>query len=300
MRFVIVGGLGFIGRNLSRYLCEVGHEVFVTTRRKRVKEEGCPNIVRWRVLEEHIPSPIKETDVLVNLAGENIFSFRWSEEKKRRIVNSRVGVIEKLVHEYWDSPPSVFLQASAVGYYGDRGDEKLTESSQKGEGFLADTAELIEKVASSLEPQGTRVVLMRLGLVLGRDGGLIKQLRLMEKTRMCFYIKHAYNWWSWIHIHDVSRAIAYLVENKDISGPVNITAEEPERMIIFMNKACEAMKTKVRIGIPRKLVLSFMGEMAKEGILSSQYVYPQRLVDSGFKYEFPEINLALEDIFKKP
>ncbi len=289
MRILIAGGSGFIGSHLSSYLSKKGHQVLIVS---RDPSKG----IAYDEVHRHVDA----NTVIVNLAGENIASGRWTTEKKRRIRESRIRSGRKLVEEIRKSGkrPGVFVQASAIGYYGRSLDEEFDELSPPGDDFLARVVVDWENSTREIEEMGIRRVIIRIGLVLSKNGGAYPRMSFPFRLGLGGRIGSGKQWMSWIHIDDVVRAVEFLMEG-DFSGPFNLTAPYPVRNGEFTRTLCEVLRRPCFFHVPSFLLRLLFGEMADYLLLDGQKVIPRRLMESGFQFLYPDLRkalMSLEDV----
>jgi len=290
MNILITGGTGFIGAALVPQLVEDGHAVTVLSRSRR---ETTDNVVYIDSLDSL--GPEASVEVIINLAGASLADRRWTKTYKREIVSSRMsttravlGLIERL-----QTPPAVLLNASAIGYYGASDQTPLDETSPQGEGFAADLCGDWEALASEVGQRGVRCCLLRLGVVLDRDGGALQEMARPFKLGVANWIGDGHQYLSWIHRDDVVSAIRFLMTDDQLSGPFNLTAPTP----VTSREFCAAMKRHVRtlvtLPMPGVAMRALVGEMADELLISGQRVVPTGLTRAGFEFNFPDIDSAL-------
>lgn len=313
MKTVITGGTGFIGSALTRSLLGRGGEVVIITRdvergkreitEKRTEskveqdalERGALTVVSW----DDMPGAVDGADAIVNLAGASIFGTRWTEEQKKRIVNSRLKAGESVMNALAkaESKPAVLVQGSGVGYYG-LSKEPVDEDSPNGEGFLADTARRWEDSTKDAESMGVRRVIARTSMVLGKDGGALEQFVRPFKMFAGGVIGSGKQWLTWVHIDDEIGAIEFLMDRDDLSGPFNISAPEPETMTDFVRTLGRVLKRPAWLPVPSFVIKTVLGEMGEELILSGQRALPNRLLASGYEFRFPRLRQAFEDLLR--
>ncbi len=294
MKILVSGSSGFIGSALIPYLQDKGFDVS-----RLIRKKIQPQIyIFWDpengILERE---SVEGFDVIINLCGENIVG-RWTEKKKNRIKTSRINtasLISKTISEL-TNPPKLFISASAVGFYGNRGDEVLNEESAIGKGFLAEVSNEWETAAKVNVNSGTRVVLLRSGLVLGKNGGALKQMLTPFKMGLGGMLGDGKQYWSWIALDDTLGSIFHIVNTDSIQGPVNIVAPDPVTNKEFVHILSEVLKRPALFHMPAFIVRSIFGEMADEGLLSSTRVYPAKLTESGYKFNYHDLKKALSDI----
>ncbi|NIM89657.1 MAG: TIGR01777 family protein [Candidatus Aminicenantes bacterium] len=301
MHVIILGATGFIGRALSQSLVEEGYEVVALSRNQIRGREILGDqvkIVEWDSKSaEGWASHVNGAYAIVNLVGENLSSGRWTQERKKSILESRLkaGKAVNMAIQLAQSKPKVVIQASAIGYYGSRSDEILDESSPPGEGFLSEVTVKWEDSTKEVESQVRRVII-RTGLVLGRGGGILS--RLVRPFR--FFLGgppgSGKQWFSWIHLDDEVSAIRFLMEREDLQGAFNLTA--PEQLMIkdFYHILGKAMRRPSWLPIPGFVLRLLYGEMAQETILSGQRVVPKRLLEAGYKFIYPQAGEAIKEI----
>jgi uncharacterized protein len=303
MKYLITGGTGFIGSALCRHLLARGAELIVVSRHpssvlpnlapspdQASRIRGIGSVAAW---EEPV-------DVVINLAGAPIAGGRWSARRRRILRDSRLEATAQLIGyiQRCDPRPRVFLSASAVGYYGDRGDQVLTESASAGEGFLADLCRAWESAALAAEAWGVRTCRVRLGLVLGPDGGLLATLASLYRWGLGGRLGSGRQWMPWIHRDDLLALIDHLVEHP-IQGPVNATAPNPVRQGDFSRALGAAVRRPALWWIPSVILRMALGEMAAT-VLASQRARPERAEQTGFAFRFQEIGPSLAHLLAPP
>jgi uncharacterized protein (TIGR01777 family) len=238
---------------------------------------------------------VLEHDWIINLAGASIFT-RWSAAHKKEIMESRVRTTRNLVTALAAGDRrQLFCSTSAIGYYGPRGEEELTEDSPSDAGFLGEVSRNWEAEALKAQDLGVRVVITRFGIVLGKDGGALGQMVPMFRKFLGGPIGSGLQWFSWIHRQDHARAFKFIQEHGEISGPVNFTAPTPVRNRDLTKALGRVLNRPTFMTAPEFMVRLVMGEFG-ETLLTGQKVFPQRLLDAGFKFNFPDIDAALEDL----
>ena len=291
MDVVIAGGSGFIGQRLARRLVDRGDAVTVLTRNPdRPAESG----LTWAAYED---GPLS-ADVVVNLAGENLFSKRWSTQQKAVMRESRVDQTEALVARMVSEPrPKVLVQASAIGFYGDRGEEPLDEDSGPGPTgtFLTKCCRDWEAAGAAATAYGVRVVLLRIGVVLGPEGGAVKAMLPPFRFFAGGPVGNGKQWMSWIHAEDLVSLILHCIDNQGISGPVNGTAPNPVTMRSFCKALGGAIGRPSWLPVPGFAIRLLLGEVASV-LLGSQRISPRRAEESGFSFQHPDVTEALQDL----
>lgn len=299
MQVLVAGGTGFIGRALVQELLAAGHGVVVLTRRA-VKEGALfpppVTIRRWSPREPLRPSLLAGADAVVNLAGASI-ARRWTQAAKREILSSRTETTAALVKamQASSSPPRVLVNASAVGYYGPRGDEFVTETDPPGEDFLARVCREWEAAATAAEAAGVRVVRLRIGLVLGR-GGALARMSLPFRFFVGGPIGSGKQWMPWIHIDDLTGLIRFALEEDSLRGAVNGTAPNPVRNRDFARTLGRVLRRPALLPAPAFALRLVFGEMA-EMLLTGQRAIPKAALAAGFRFRFTELEPALRAIY---
>jgi len=292
MRVVIAGASGLVGSALIPELENNGHDVV-----RLVRNSPRAGELEWHPNQDEIdPAMLDGFDAVINLAGESIAEGRWTEEKKKRIRDSRVhGThllsegIAKLTRK-----PRAFLCASATGIYGDRGDERLDEQSESGGGFLAGVCREWEKACEPAIKAGVRVVNLRFGPILARAGGMLEKMLTPFKMGLGGKIGSGKQYISWVAIDDVVAAMKLALEDESIRGPLNIVAPNPVTNERFTKALGEALSRPTVMAMPAFAARLAFGEMADEMLLVSQRVLPKRLNTAGFQFENPDLTQALQ------
>ena len=293
MNILITGGRGFVGSALSRALREAGHDVVITTR----KESDAPGELTWSPPSLIPPKKISIFNAIVNLAGDSIYSDRWTKDKKERIRSSRINTTHYLIESIKNAEvkPEVFINASAVGYYGPHGDEEVTEDAPPGNDFLASVCKAWEAEAGKAEGAGVRTVITRFGVVLGKDGGALQIMITPFKAFVGGYLGSGKQWMSWVHIDDITGFIKYAIERDEISGVFNVTAPNPLTNKDFGSKLGRALGRPSIFPVPGFVLRATLGEFS-EVLLTGQRVIPERVLTSGYKFKYPSLEEALKSI----
>lgn len=260
-------------------------------------EPKAANEIRWTVEDGFSePERLEGLDAVVHLAGESVSGLRWSEEKKKAIRDSRVLGTRSVVDAIskLNDRPKVLVAASAIGFYGERGDEEMTESSTAGHGFLADVAKEWETEARRAEDAGVRTVLLRTGIVLSKDGGALGTMLTPFKMGVGGVVGSGKQWMSWISIDDHVRVINYVIENENLRGAVNAVSPGPATNEEFTKAMGEVLSRPTFIPLPEFAVSMLMGEMGDALLLTSTRVIPKRLQDAGFEFKYPSLKEALK------
>ena len=295
---LVTGGTGFVGSRLVEALLDAGHYAIVLSRKPgKAKVPGNA----WTVgALDAIPGDTR-IDAIVNLAGEPIASGLWTPAKRKRIIGSRLDMIDacrKLI-ERLVTRPRVFITASAIGWYGIRGDEPLDEGSNGVDCFSREVCLAIEQAAQRVEAIGLRTVCLRIGLVLDRAGGMLGRMLTPFRLGLGGPFGNGQHWMSWIHRDDLIRLIAHCVARTGISGPVNATAPAPVRNREFTRSLAKTLHRPAVIPIPAFPLKLTLGQFADELLLGGQRVHPVKAQESGFAFRYPELDLALSAIFAR-
>lgn len=300
MKVFITGGTGFVGTSLTGRLMREGHEVTVLTRTVR-KDNGPFDAPSYLVGNPNEAGEWQERvadhEVIINLAGASIFT-RWTRSSKKAIRESRILTTRHLVEALSKRRGAVehFLSTSAVGYYGFCEDETLGEQSPPGEGFLASLSQEWEFAAREAERFGVKVTLLRFGVVLGRDGGALKPMIPLFRYWLGSPLGTGKQWFSWVHEEDLVRIFLYLLSPESASGPFNCTAPEPVRNEELTETLGQVLgKPTFMPAVPEFIIRMILGEFGTV-LLKGQKVLPKRLMDSGFRFQFPELRGALKDL----
>ena len=295
MNFLLTGATGFIGNRLIAQLLQRQHTVGYFTRKVRPSPLRQVGQYFWDFSGAPAAEPFRDVDIVVHLAGEPV-AHRWTPEVKRRIRDSRVEGTRSLVNTMsrLPKPPAVLICASAIGLYGDRGDEQLTEASAPGTGFLPEVCQEWEAEANRAERAGIQVVNFRIGIVLGPEGGALKQMLLPFKLGAGGVIADGQQWMSWIHVDDLVSLLVYSAENM-VVGPVNATAPNPVRNAEFTRSLAAAVHRPAIFPVPGFALKLLFGEMA-EVLLGSQRVLPTAAQAAGFEFAYPTLGGALKQL----
>jgi len=299
MKILITGGTGFVGTQLIDRLRQDGHEITILTRSLKGAKKASPGISYLEgdpTQKGPWQQSIKDHDAVINLAGASIFS-KWTDEHKRAIRESRVFTTQNIVEGIPShrEPPFTFFSTSAVGYYGFCGDEELTEESPPGTDFLARIAIEWEREALKAQTKGVRVVITRFGIVLGEKGGALGQMIPLFKKYIGGPIGSGKQWFSWVHIKDLTEAFVFLIKHPEISGPVNLCAPNPVRNRDLAKALGEALHRPSLMPAPGFMIKLVLGEFGSV-ILEGQRVIPEKLLKHGFIFSFPDIRQALQSL----
>lgn len=295
MKILVSGSTGTLGTHLLNTIPSDSFEVW---RLVRSRAEG-GNLIFWDPEGGRVDDPdlLEGFDAVVNLSGENIVG-RWTEKKKNSIRRSRILTTRYLVNLFsgLKNPPKTFICASAIGYYGDRGEERLTERSVAGSGFFPDVCREWENEANKASDLGLRVINLRTGVVLSLRGGMLSFLLLPFKVGLGGVVGSGQQYLSWISIEDVSRIIVYLLESEEISGPVNAVSPNPVTNRQFVTTLARILRRPAWLAVPAFAIRLFFGEMASCTMLAGSMVFPEKLLCSGYEFLHEDLSSALEDI----
>jgi hypothetical protein len=298
MKVFMTGGTGFVGTYLTRKLIAEGHKVTILTPSQSGTElkitgltylDGNPTIKgKWQ-------DAVGEHDVIINLAGASIFS-RWTPEQKKILRESRIETTRNLVSALpADAGRITLFSTSAVGYYGFYEDEELTENMPAGDDFLAKLAYDWEKEALNAQAKGTRVVITRFGIVLGKNGGALGQMIPLFKFFLGGPLGSGKQWFSWVHMEDLAQAFIFLLKHPEIKGAVNICSPTPVRNTDLGRAIGKVLHRPSFMPAPGFMIKLILGEFGSV-LLKGQRVIPRRLLDAGFKFKYPDIEEALKGI----
>ncbi|MFN0107516.1 MAG: TIGR01777 family oxidoreductase [Blastocatellia bacterium] len=299
MKILITGATGFIGQALCKLLAAEGHTFNVLSRRPESVRLPNSTAFHWNPEAETPPAEAwTGVEAVIHLAGEPVAAKRWDEEQKRRIRDSRIVGTRNLVNgmKATDQPPKVFISGSAVGFYGNRGDEQVHERSAPGIGFFPDVCTAWEREAEAAKNLGTRVVLARIGVVLG-DGGMLEKILLPFKLGVGGKLGSGKQWFPWIHIDDIVGVLRHALYNDKLSGPINGVAPNSATNAEFTEALGKALNRPTIFPVPEFALRIAMGEMANAA-LDSQRVYPTVALESGYKFHYPMLQPALDSILK--
>jgi len=300
VKVLIFGGTGFVGRNLIEELEDNQYQVFVVTRNREKYLESLANkvqLLEWDTFSSLSSiDKLPEMDIVINLAGESLAEKRWTSSVKEEIKDSRVRTNRAIVTAINNSviEPELLISASAVDYYGPRQDEKITEKEKAGDSFLARVCRAWEEEAYKVQNESTRVVTTRFGVVLGEEGAL-QRMVLPFKLYVGGPVGRGEQWLSWIHIQDLVKMIRFIMENQDLTGPVNAVSPDPVRMKDFSKTLGNVLNKPSWLPVPEFMLKIVLGQMS-EVLLQGQRVYPEKISHTEFEFNFPEVKSALEDV----
>ena len=296
MKVLVTGGTGFVGRRVHHLLDAHAHESAVLTRDPSRRPEGLPataRLVGWEAADGR--RLLDGAEALVHLAGEPVAQ-RWTAAARERIARSRIDPLATLRKAVAAGarPPRVVVSASAVGYYGSRGDEELSEESAPGTGFLAGTCVRWEEAARAFEGSGARVVTTRIGVVLGEAGGALAKMLPAFRLGVGGPIGSGEQWMSWIHREDLAALLVFALETEGVEGALNATSPDPVRNRDFARALGRALHRPAVLPVPAFALKAAFGEMATM-LLEGQKVLPKRTLGAGFPFRYPVLSGALED-----
>lgn len=296
MRLLIIGGSGFIGSYLTSFFRKSGFKVTVVAlsgKKPPFLNEDIEYVQGDTTKAGSWMEEVPKNDVVINLAGFSI-ARRWNSQVKQAILNSRVETTRNVVTAILKGRPSLLINASAVGYYGDCGEKLITEDNPGGEDFLAQVCKAWEKEAFRARDKA-KVIVTRFGVVLGKHGGALSKMLTPFKLGFGGALGSGKQWFSWVHIHDLARAIAFLIDNTYLSGPFNLCSPCPVRNADFSRALAEVIHRPAFFKVPSFILKLVFGEMSYS-MLASYKCIPARLLRAGFSFQFPSIETALKDI----
>jgi uncharacterized protein (TIGR01777 family) len=290
MNILITGASGLVGSALAEFLFAAGHSFFSLQRNRNNADQGFWNFAR--IGDEH---GVPTFDAVIHLAGDNIASGRWTARKKKLIMESRVAGTRELATFCAALPvkPRVLLSASATGYYGDRGDELLSETSSSGSNFVAEVCRAWEDATEPARQAGIRVVNCRIGMVLSGNGGTLQTMLPSFKLGIAGVVGNGRQYVSWVGIDDVVRMFLFLLEREDISGPVNMVAPEAVTNRDFTKTLGLVVGRSTVMNMPAFVARTVFGQMGEELVLSSSRVVPQVLTEHGYRFVTPSLEETL-------
>lgn len=297
---LISGGTGFVGKHITDLLIKDNYKVYILTRNTNNKtNQDNITYVEWLTPQSIPYKELPKIDAVINLAGESI-NGRWTDEKKHKILNSRLKATESLLDltKNLSQPPAVWINASAIGYYGTSKTEVFTEQTSKhGSDFLAEVVRAWETKASEAKSLGCRTVYTRLGLILGRDGGVLPQLSLPYRFFAGGTVGSGEQWVSWVHVGDVVSLIKDAILNTQYTGPVNVTSPHPVTMKEFGQVTGAVMHRPHWLPAPSIAFKLLFGEMSML-ILKGQQVLPEKALGAGYTFKYPHLKGALHDLLQ--
>jgi len=297
MHLFITGASGLIGKKLCIAADAAGHTVTKLVRSAPQSDDER----QWDPQASESPKNLLDgCEGLIHLAGENIGEGRWTEAKKERIVNSRIHSTNLLATHIaaMSRAPKVFIVANAIGFYGDRGDEVLTEESEGSTGFLPDLCRDWEQATQPAKESGIRTISTRVGVVLSPDGGALSKMYLPFKLGLGGRMGSGQQYWSWITLHDIVRVLMFIIENDSVSGPVNVVTPNPVTNAQFTRAMGTVLNRPTIFPMPAFMARLIIGEAADPLILCSARVLPSVLEGHGFQFDHPELEFALRSVLQ--
>lgn len=298
MKIIVSGASGLVGKNLIPVLIAKGHSVYRLVRKTPTAADEILWSEKTGIAESDI-AKLEGFDAVIHLAGDNVASENWNEEKKRRIKESRTVGTKVLIDSFRRvaAKPKIFIAASAIGFYGDRGDEILDESSARGQGFFPDVCDAWETEIRRAAELGARTVTIRIGIVLSKQGGAVEKMYLPYSFGVGGVIAGGRQWMSWIALDDLTAMFLHLLEN-DLSGIFNGTAPNPATNAEFVKTFGKVLKRPTIFPIPAFAIKLLFGEMGETALLGGARVLPKHLLESGFEFKYPNLEAALRRALK--
>lgn len=292
MHFLITGGTGFIGSALSKKLSTNGHDVTILSRKSLSTNSGSI---------QNINDTRKPYDIIINLAGENLSHRRWNDSVKKEIIRSRIETTQSIINyiQQAEVKPKGLLSGSAIGFYGHSFVETFNETSAPtDQSFTASLCKDWESIANQAKNHGVRVCTLRTGIVLGKNGGALKEMMTPFKLGLGAQLGDGKQWMSWIHMADWINALLFLVDHPEISGPVNLTAPNPVTNTEFTKTLAQALHRPSFLKMPTSIAKLLFGEMADALLLQGQKVIPQKLMNNGYEFQYKTLTEAFNNIIK--
>ncbi len=297
---IITGGTGLLGMRLSHFLSERGCNITHLSRKENLS--ALFPAYKWNIDQMQMDErALLHVDAVIHLAGANIADSRWSDARKQELLDSRIKSTELLARKIAECSvkPKAFIACSAVGIYGNRGEEILTESSSKGEGFMSEICRLWEKSAALIRDQGVRTPVIRVGVVLSTLGGALSKIKMSYPFRVGSYFGNGSQFYPWIHIDDICKLFHKALTDDSMKSTYNGTAPSPATNKELAEAISFAKNNKnIIIPVPAYMVRLLMGEMS-EVVLNSCRAIPSALMETDFQFNHPDLNLAVKDLFDR-
>ncbi len=295
MRILITGASGLIGTALQKSFTEKGYEMLLATR----SGPRTPDQIQWNMesgFAEGELERLEDLDAVIHLAGENVSGLRWTDDKKKAIRESRINGTHNIVEVLSNlrNKPKVFISGSAIGFYGDRSDDVMTEASTAGDTFLAHVCKEWEAESRRAEDLGIRTVLLRTGIVLSKDGGALSTMLTPFKFGVGGVVGSGKQWMSWVSLDDVVAIVNFALENEHFRGAVNVVSPNPATNEEFTKTLGEVLYRPTFLPLPAFAVNLVFGEMGDALLLASTRVEPKRLKEVGYEFEFTDLKTAIE------
>ena len=300
MKVLVTGATGFVGTALMQDLQQQGHHPIPLARSASPSSNEKPS---WNPDNATLdPTPLEGLDAVVHLAGENVATGRWAHSKKDRIMQSRVVGTELLANTlaHLERPPKILLSASAIGYYGDQGDALLDESAPQGTDFLADVCHAWEKATDPAQEKGIRVAHLRIGLVLGTQGGALRKMLLPFRLGLGGTLGDGTAYMSWITLEDLTGAIIHILHEHNLAGPINATAPNPVTNREFTKTLGKILRRPTFFPVPAFLLRLLFGEMGQQLLLASTRTHPTKLLSAGYTFHDDHFEQALQTLLRDP
>lgn len=295
MKILITGASGLIGTALRKTFADKGYEMLLASRSEPTNDQ----YIRWDVetgfADKYMPH-LEGLDAVIHLAGESISGLRWTDEKKKAIRDSRVLGTRTVIEAFarLERKPKVFISGSAIGFYGDRGDEEMTEANAAGGTFLSEVCQEWEAESRRAEDMGIRTVLSRTGIVLSKDGGALAVMLTPFKLGVGGVVGSGKQWMSWVALDDVVGVLNFLLENENLRGAINVVAPNPVTNEEFTKTLGSVLYRPTILPLPEFAVNLVFGEMGDALLLDSTKVIPKRLIDAGYKFTHTQLETALK------
>jgi uncharacterized protein len=301
MKVFITGGLGFVGSHLSRTLLEDGHQITAIGRTERpagmIEHPSFSYLAADTTKAGGWQKTVAEHDIVINLAGKSIFTF-WTSTVKKQIYDSRILTTRNIADSLAGARNIIFFSTSAVGFYGDQGDQILTEEDPPGNDFLAGVSKDWEREALKARTESVRVILTRFGIVLGRDGGAMASMIPAFKLFLGGRLGDGRQWFPWVHLHDLIDAYRFAIDHPEVAGPANWCAPNPVRNKELTETLARKLNRPAKLPTPAFVLRTLLGDLGKT-LLCSQRTQPTVLQKAGFRFSYGDINSALDQIIQE-